>query len=186
MSEEAKAPFSDGEVAKDTIFDLLSSPRRRFILYYLHEEGDGLTLQELADEVGAWEYEKPIDELTSQERKRVYVSLYQTHIPKLEDSGVIEYDADSGMIDLTSHIDEFGPYLGWEQSSRAWQAVYLGIALVSILFYAAVTFDIGPFAAISQLVAGLTVVATFVAVAIWQYFTSPSGVRMPDELIEER
>lgn len=186
MSEEAQAPFSDDEVAKDMIFDLLSSPRRRFILYYLHEEGDGLTLHDLADQVGAWEYEKDVDELSTQERKRVYVSLYQTHIPKLAESDVIHYDEDSGVIELTPHVDEFGPYLGWEEPTRPWQAIYLGIAIVSIVFYALAMYDIGPFAFISELVAGMAVVATFVAVALWQYLTESSGVRMPEELIEER
>lgn len=187
MSDKARAPFSDSEVAKDTLFDLLSSPRRRYILYYLHEESSETTLQELADEVGAWEYEKAVADLTRPESKRVYVSLYQTHIPKLAKSGIIEYDSDSGEIKLTDHVDEFGPYLGWEEQSRSWHPIYLGLAAASIAFYGLVIFGVGPFAAISTTIAGLGIAAAFVIVAAWQYFSSrAASVRMPSDLIEER
>jgi DNA-binding transcriptional ArsR family regulator len=187
MSDKARAPFPDSEVAKDTLFDLLSSPRRRFILYYLHEVSPETTLQDLADEVGAWEYDKAVEDLTRQESKRVYVSLYQTHIPKLAQSGIIEYDSDTGEISLTDHVDEFGPYLGWEERSRSWQPIYLGLAAVSIVLYGLVTFDVGPFAAISEVVAGLGIVGAFVIVAMWHHIASRgASVRMPSDLIEER
>jgi len=187
MSDEASAPFGDSEVAKDTLFDLLSSPRRRFVLYYLHEENRTITLHDLADEVASWEYEKPIEDLNSQERKRVYVSLYQTHIPKLADSGIIDYDNDTGDITLTDHVNEFGPYLGWEQRTVPWQLYYLGFALVGAVFYGLVSFDVGPFALVNDLVAGLLVIVGFVMIATWQYMVSQrTSVRMPSELIDER
>lgn len=187
MSDKARAPFPDNEVAKDTLFDLLSSPRRRFILYYLHEVSRETTLQELADEVGAWEYDKAVEDLTRQESKRVYVSLYQTHIPKLAKSGIIEYDSDSGDIKLTDHVNEFGPYLGWEERSRSWQPIYLGLAAASIALYGLVAFDVGPFAVISEVVAGLGIVVAFAVVAAWQHVVSRrTSVRMPSDLIEER
>lgn len=187
MSDEAKAAFEDSEVAKDTLFDLLSSPRRRFILYYLHEEEPNVTLQDLADAVGAWEYEKPADQLERQERKRVYVSLYQTHIPKLAESGIIDYDVDSGQIELTDQVNEFGPYLGWEDRPRPWQAIYVGAALMSGLFYLLVTFDISVFALVPEVVAGGIVIGAFAGIAIWHYLhVRRTRVDFPIELIDNR
>lgn len=187
MSDKARAPFPDSEVAKDTLFELLSSPRRRFILYYLHEVSGETTLQDLADEVGAWEYDKAVEDLTRQESKRVYVSLYQTHIPKLANSGIIEYDSDSGDIKLTDNVNEFGPYLGWEDRSRSWQPIYLGLGAASAALYGLVTFDVGPFAAISEVIVGFGIVAAFSMVATWQFIASRRArVNMPSKLIEER
>lgn len=82
------------ELSQDLIFDLLSNPRRRFILYYLRIESGPVKLPDLAKEIAAWEYDTPIDELTDQEQKRAYVSLYQTHVPKLVEAGLVDYDTD--------------------------------------------------------------------------------------------
>jgi hypothetical protein len=187
MSDEASAPFSDSEVAKDMLFDLLISPRRRFILYYLHDLPVGeTTLNDLSAEVGAWEYGKPVEELTRQERKRIYVSLYQTHVPTLAEAGIIAYDSESGDIALTDHINEFGPYLGWEEPPWPWQAIYLGTAIVSLLFYGMVTFNVGPFSLVTEVTAGLLVVAAFLVVTAAQYFvTRRAAARLPAELIVE-
>ena len=86
------------ELETDVVFDLLSSPRRRTALQVLHEEGDVIDdLRTLADHVAARETGKQPDQLTRPERKRVYVSLYQTHIPKLEEAGAITFDKDDNL-----------------------------------------------------------------------------------------
>src|SRR6056297_1412574 len=98
---------SDQELSSlDTIFDLLSNPRRRFVLHYLKRVEEPVQLTELAAQIAAKENDVPVDELTSQQRKRAYVSLYQTHVPKLEEVGVVTYDADTGNVALTERADE--------------------------------------------------------------------------------
>ncbi len=187
MSDELGAPFADQEVARDTLFDLLSSPRRRFTLYYLHEEARTIELGELTEQVAAWEYDKPVEELTSQERKRVYVSLYQTHLPKLADAGIIEYDADSGQITLTDHIDEFGPYLGWSRRELPWGRYYLALAVASAVLYSLVTFEVSVFGQLPEFAAGMGIVVSFALLALAQYYLARrASVEMPRELVSER
>lgn len=117
----------------DTIFDLLSNPRRRFVLHYLKEHDGTVELNDLAAEIAAKENDVPKEELTSQQRKRAYVSLYQTHVPKLEEVGVIEYDSETGQITLTEQADQIDRHLDTSDDGRPWQRVYLAVALAGIV-----------------------------------------------------
>lgn len=107
----------DPELSQDVIFDVLSSSRRRYVLVYLSQREEPVQLPALAEEVAAWEMETPVEELTSQERKRVYVSLYQTHIPKLEEVGLVDYDQDSGEVSLTDQAVQVQGFLKESDSS---------------------------------------------------------------------
>jgi len=69
---------SESALSQDVVFDILSSSRRRYVLYRLREAEGPVELTELAEQVAAWENDTETDQITEQERKRVYVSLYQT------------------------------------------------------------------------------------------------------------
>jgi hypothetical protein len=75
-------------ISQNGAYDILSNERRRFVLSYLSRVDGPVELGELAEEIGRWETGS--ESLSRKERKRVYVSLYQTHIPRLADAGVIE------------------------------------------------------------------------------------------------
>ena len=133
-----------GELSQDTIFDLLSSARRRYTLWYLHQQPDPVHLQDLAEEIAAWENDTEPENLTDQDRKRVYVSLYQTHIPKLEEAGVIEYDGETGEIRLVARGGELGEHLGVETTpERRWELYYLALAAAGVVVYGVVALFFG-------------------------------------------
>lgn len=76
----------------DIVFDVLADRRRRYVLYYLHERPDGIaSIDEIADHVVALEG----DVERSDHRVGIVTSLQHVHLPKLADSGMIEYDARS-------------------------------------------------------------------------------------------
>lgn len=126
-------------ISQDEVFDLLSSPRRRYVLYHLRDTGEELDLTTLAEEVAAWENETAVEDLTRQERKRVYVSLYQTHIPRLVDAGLVDHDTDSGTVSLGDSAGEVDQYLQGDTSSHVWQWAYLGLAVASTGLFLAVS-----------------------------------------------
>lgn len=49
--------------------------------------------------------------LNSQQRKRVYISLYQSHLPKLDDAGAVRFDQNRGTISVAEEADSFYQYL---------------------------------------------------------------------------
>lgn len=115
----------------DEIFEILSSQRRRMVLYYLRQNDQTGTMKDLARQIAAWENDVPIEDLTSQQRKRVYVSLYQTHLPKLADTGLIDYDSDAGDVRLTDRATDMDAFLTpTEDSEYSWRRHYVGLLTI--------------------------------------------------------
>jgi len=83
----------------DDIFDLLSSTRRRYAIYYLQQTPDGVaTLDDLTEKVAAWETDTAADDVPEDFGQRVRTSLHHTHLPRLDDANIVDYDARSESI----------------------------------------------------------------------------------------
>lgn len=104
-----RAADSDA-LALDTVFGLLQNERRRRVLTYLLTESSRCELGDLAEHLAARETDKPVELLTSAERKRTYVALYQCHVPRLDDAGVVDFDR--GTVTLRDGAVQLAPYLG--------------------------------------------------------------------------
>lgn len=103
----------DADLGVGEVFELLQNQRRRRVLRYLTTETDGrATLSDLAEHVAGLENDVPPDRITSTQRKRVYVGLYQAHLPKLDDYGVVDFDKHRGTVDLRDTTD-LDPCLEW-------------------------------------------------------------------------
>lgn len=133
----------DGEtLSKDTVFQVLSSSRRRFVIEYLQRhasDGESVTLRELSEELAADENDLPVSEVTYKQRKRVHTSLYQLHLSTLKNSGIIQYDERSGTVSLARRAREFSPYFE-EQSGvlSPWAIYWLALGTISLVSTAVV------------------------------------------------
>lgn len=157
---------SESRLSQDVVFDILSSPRRRYVLYYLRQTGEPVQLTDLAEQVAAWENETDPSEITEQERKRVYVSLYQTHIPRLDEVGIVDYDQDSGMIVLSEDAEHIDEYLVTSEETTSWQQFYLILAVVSGLVLGLTVFEVSVFGALSETIAAGLVILAFAVTAL--------------------
>ncbi|RKD97347.1 DUF7344 domain-containing protein [Halopiger aswanensis] len=125
----------DESLSKDVIFELLKNRRRREVLTYLLEADDTVTLGELAEQIAAWENDTDVNALSSDQRKRVYVALYQTHLPKMDDAGIVEYDQDRGLISLSDNADLLMMYLDTDTHQQdRWDRWYAGTSVVVAAF----------------------------------------------------
>jgi DNA-binding transcriptional ArsR family regulator len=95
----------------DITFEILKNRRRRLILKYLEDEPDSTPIGELAEHIAAIENDIDPRQLDSQQRKRVYIGLYQCHLPKMDDAGVIEYNQTRGIVDLNDSAAPLYEYL---------------------------------------------------------------------------
>ena len=78
-----------------TAFDVLADERRRHVLYYLLEEAGGVaTADEIADHLVGIEPATVADD-----RQSVVADLHHRHLPKLEASGLVAREDDSGAVD---------------------------------------------------------------------------------------
>lgn len=170
----------------DDVFEILSNHRRRMVLYYLRKHGETADVKDLAEGIAAMENEVAVEELTNQQRKRVYVSLYQTHLPKMAESGVIEYDKEAGTVGLTEQTTAIDRYLaGDERSSYPWSIHYLSVTVLGGAFLALSVADVAIFAALSPLWVGVVVLSLLVTSAVVQYwYAQKREAEIPLELTE--
>lgn len=108
--ENASVP-PDEDLPLDVVFDILRNQRRRLVLSAIEERGGSTTLSDLAEHIGGIENSKPPHALNAQERKRVYVGLYQCHLPKMDDAGAIEFEQNRGTVERGPHAEVFHTYL---------------------------------------------------------------------------
>ncbi|WP_135534008.1 hypothetical protein [Halostella pelagica] len=158
----------DNDLSKTEIFDVLRNQRRRYVLQYLKRNDTPVELGDLASQVAAWEYNTTIDEVTSAQRKRVYTTLQQTHLPKLDETEIVEYDSSRGTIESTETTDDLNIYLEIVPGNEfAWREYYLSLGAVSCALVAALWGHVYPFTLVSNLVWAtvIAVVVTFSAVA---------------------
>jgi DNA-binding transcriptional ArsR family regulator len=111
---------SDGEetstsesttLTKDTTFSVLKNRRRREVLKYLRDHDSEAKLSDLAEHIAAKENDIEIRALSSDQRKRVYIGLYQCHLPKMDDAGVVDFDKNRGDVTLLDQAEELFQYL---------------------------------------------------------------------------
>jgi len=89
------ALMADATPSLDVVFDLLSNSRRRYALYYLNDQSDGVaTLETLTENVIAFEQQTGATDEghTTDRHASVRTELTHTHLPKLEDAGILEHD----------------------------------------------------------------------------------------------
>lgn len=155
----------------DEIFGVLQNERRRLILRYLDEHDGETAIGDLAEHVAAIENDIPRAELRSKQRKRVYISLYQSHLPKLDDAGAVTYDQDRGTVEEGPAIEEFQKVLRRQddvepESSELRTGVSLAgsILLASVLTVGSMTDLVGT--STFRLLAGGAILAVAVLLAV--------------------
>lgn len=85
----------------NTIFELLSNDRCRYLLYYLLEtEREAVEFEEAVNAV--YEYESAgTDGEDCPSREEIQVALHHSHVPRLADVGVVDHDYRHGTIRYT-------------------------------------------------------------------------------------
>lgn len=122
LSDEARE-------TRNTLFSALSNHRRRYVLYACTQADGETKLSDIAEQVAVWEYDKPIDEITSKERKRVYTSIQQHHLSKLEEADLIVVNGDR--ISATEKAKGLDVYLEVvPEETIPWPVYYLGVSAI--------------------------------------------------------
>ena len=85
--------------AFDQVLELISAPRRRSLLYHLKDRSENeTTLDDIVDRVYEREKAIPARE-TPQSRDQVGVSLAHNHLPRLDDLGILSYEAENNTVE---------------------------------------------------------------------------------------
>ncbi|WP_254663388.1 hypothetical protein [Haladaptatus sp. W1] len=184
FTEQLNDSMNRTELSQDQVFELLKNMRRRYAVHYLRRENRAVDFSDVTDHVAAWEYNTSPTDLLSKQRKRVYISLYQTHIPALADAGIIDYNPETGKIRPTNRIRVFDDYLNvFTKPTLPWDRYYLGLALGSGLLFVSIWIRFYPVAMLSWYVVILGVMAAYGMVAAIHYWYTQSTIpETPPEL----
>lgn len=119
---------------EDTVFDLLGNERRRASLKRLIDVDGETPVGELARDVAAdIGPESPPPEDV---QRSVYISLCQSHLPKLDRASIVEYDADVKTVKPGPAFAAVEPYLETSPAQRDPWGQYLVVSLGTVLVLA--------------------------------------------------
>jgi hypothetical protein len=118
-------------LAESEIHDVLRNDRRRLVLERLGERSEAQSVSDLAEYIAAEESGE--DPPPRNVRQSVYVSLHQTHLPKLDELGIVAYDADAKLVSRAENADDVAVYMEVvPKNAISWAEYYLAVSLVGI------------------------------------------------------
>jgi hypothetical protein len=124
----------EGERALDEadIHDVLRNDRRRLVIERLRNGVGEESVADLAEYIGGVESgESPPPRNI---RQSVYVSLHQTHLPKLDELGIVDYDDDEKVVTVADRADEVAVYMEVvPKYGISWAEYYFGVGLLGLL-----------------------------------------------------
>ncbi|WP_254832799.1 DUF7344 domain-containing protein [Haloglomus salinum] len=162
-TEVTEAPV----IAPEVVFEVLSNERRRYVLHHLKAEDERVTVRDLSEQVAAWENDIEIAAVTPKERKRVYTALHQTHLPKMAEVGVIDYDRDRGTLSLTESVGAFDIYLEIvPERDLSWGELSLALGSFATALVAAVALGVYPFTLLPDIAYAAIIAAGWLAVGV--------------------
>ncbi len=151
MSLRTSGGAGSETIPRDQVFSMLSNRRRRWVLDALtQQDSDAADFRTVVDAVSAREYDVDPAELSWKQRKRIYTALRQSHLPKLDDTGIIDYDRDRGTVELTEEAKEVQLYLEYVPSHDIpWSYCYFAFAALGFVMSLLMWASIGPFGGLS-------------------------------------
>ncbi|WP_224271126.1 DUF7344 domain-containing protein [Haloprofundus salinisoli] len=130
VGESRRSKTPNPAAREDVVFDLLKNDRRRMVMALLAEEVESVTIGDIARTIAAAEAEEtPAPEKVY---KSVYVSLQQTHLPKLAENGVIEYNQSTGTVAPGPNLEDVLVYVEPSTVRDVWQSEELILGLVGL------------------------------------------------------
>ncbi len=176
LSESTDSGVRDHEsVSRDDLFDVLSNHRRRYALHHLKQRDGAVAVGDLAEEIAAWENGVSQAELSAADRKRVYTALQQFHLPKMDTTGIVEFDS-SGTVTLTEAADGLDVYFDIvAEDDIPWSRFYLGLSGMCLVVVAGVW--LAPFTLVSGAALAAFIVTVFLLSSLAHAYHS-RGMRL--------
>lgn len=109
-AEGGQVPDADSPVTVSQLFELLSQPGNRYALAYLVRAEGSVPYDDLVEYV-VDEGGTPDGMSTTDFRNRVATRLVHSNLPKLDDAGLIDYDASDRVVRPTDATAVAIPYL---------------------------------------------------------------------------
>ncbi|MFB6269043.1 MAG: hypothetical protein ABEH83_03810 [Halobacterium sp.] len=168
------AKHSDGLPETD-IHDVLRNDRRRMVIELLGEADGPVTARDLSETIAV--RESGDDPPPRNVRQSVYISLQQTHLPKLEELGIVEYDENSKEVRPAENASEVGVYMEVvPKYGLSYSEFCGGLGVLGVLLIVAAETGVPVVSAVGATAWAVAVLAVLVASAVYQTYSQRSSL----------
>jgi hypothetical protein len=164
-----------GNLDESEVYDILRNDRRRFVIDTLRDDGGRATVGSLADQLASEESgESPPPKNV---RQSVYVSLHQTHLPRLDEAGVVAYDATSKEVELLDGAEAVTVYMEVvERHELTRNELYVGLSVLGLLSVLASLLAVPGFGWVAPTLVGAGFLAVIAATATYYAVQEGEGM----------
>jgi hypothetical protein len=158
------------------IYRVLSNARRREALTALWAHPDRLTLRALSEQIAASETGE--DPAPRAHRESVYNTLHQTHLPKLDQLGLVQYDPVRKVVSARPAATHLGRYM--DVTTRfgiSWGEYYRALGVFGLFITVASLAGAPGFSVLDPLVPATLFLGVFAVSTSYQLLVSPFGLR---------
>jgi len=153
------------------IHRVLSNQRRREALRELGSRPGTLSVRDLADAIA--EAESGVSPAPAKVRDSVYISLHQTHLPKLHELGIVNYDRDARSVELREGARSVGQYMDVVTGGGfTWGEYYRGVGVAGLLATTAALAEVPLVGAVDPLLWASGFLSVFAASTAYQLWTN--------------
>lgn len=139
IEEEEEVEEEERDRLDETVvFEILSSERRRHTIEFLRDSEGTVEVNDIAEYIAGEETGESPPPKDS--RKTVYVSLHQTHLPKMDDLDIVSYDTDTKEVTLDDSFRDVAVYMEVVPQTGfriSWSEYYLAVSLIGLATIAA-------------------------------------------------
>ncbi|MFB6108861.1 MAG: hypothetical protein ABEJ82_08490 [Haloplanus sp.] len=162
--------FKRQSMSECQIHQILANPRRRAVIQHLDASPGYVTVRDLSTAIAT--AETGLSPPPARVRDSVYTSLHQTHLPKLHDLGVVEYDREGSHIRLLDRARDVDRYMDVVNGlGVTWGGYYRSLGVLGLLLVVAALADLPVVGLVDPLLWASGVLATFALSAGYQLWT---------------
>ncbi|MGM0448881.1 MAG: DUF7344 domain-containing protein [Methanobacteriota archaeon] len=171
LSTTPMGTTGDVSLPEGEIFELLANRRRRFAIHALKRAGGPMDVADLSTRVTAWERGVDPETIGYDDRRNVHTVLTRTHLPKLDERGVVDYDAEAKVVKPTPTLEDLDVYIEVLRGKEIpWSLYYLGLAALVGALMLAVAVEAPLFAALDATAVAVFAVTAFAVSAALHYY----------------
>ncbi|WP_144900855.1 DUF7344 domain-containing protein [Halobellus captivus] len=157
-------------LSETDIHDLLRNDRRRQTIKCLQSHGREVMLRDLAEEIA--ERETGESPAPRNIRDSVYISLHQSHLPKLDDAGVVDYDRDRKTITLREEARTVDVYMEVvTKYGMTWASYYRSLGVLSLFLIVLTMVDAPVISVIDPLIVATVFLAALAGSTLYQLWS---------------
>ncbi|MCG1004478.1 MULTISPECIES: hypothetical protein [Halobacterium] len=167
------ADDSDGTLPEADIHDVLRNERRRMVIELLGDAGEPVTVRELSEAIAARETGE--DPPPRDVRQSVYISLQQTHVPKLAKLGIASYDEQTKELRPAENAPTVGVYMEVvPKYGLSYAEYYAALGVLGALLVVAAEVGVPVVSEVGASAYALGVFTLLVASAVYQAYSQRS------------